>query len=197
MPISELISVFTQGLRLAVPTGVLKHSERVAELAGDLMSMRGEAPETAILMGFAHDICRHFSDEEWLICAEKQGILVSDLERRYPVLLHGPVGARILKESFDIESKDVLEAVRYHTYGHPTFSTSAWAMFVADKIEPRKVERNARLGAISELSRDASCSLPEIALAILNFQIGELLADGREIHLMQLATRNFLISERL
>lgn len=197
MTLPGIVSGFTEHLGLTVPIGVYEHSERVAELAGDLMSLRGDAPDTAVIMGFAHDICRHFSNEEWLKYAEKMGMLVSDLERRYPVLLHGPVGARILKESFDIESKDVLEAVRYHTYGHPTFSTSAWAMFVADKIEPRKVERNARLGAISELSRDASCSLPEIALAILNFQIGELLADGREIHLMQLATRNFLISERL
>ncbi|MDG1839313.1 MAG: HD domain-containing protein [Dehalococcoidia bacterium] len=197
MPISELISVFTQGLRLAVPTGVLKHSERVAELAGDLMSMRGEAPETAILMGFAHDICRHFSDEEWLICAEKQGVLVSDLERRYPVLLHGPVGAKILQESFDIDSKEVLQAVRYHTYGHPTFSNSAWAMFVADKIEPQKLERNSRLGAVYELSQDSSRSLPEIALAILNLQIGDLTADGREIHSLQIASRNFLVSEQL
>ena len=197
MTLPGIVSEFTEHLGLIVPIGVYEHSERVAELAGDLMSLRGDAPDTAVIMGFAHDICRHFSNEEWLKYAEKMGMLVSDLERRYPVLLHGPVGARILKESFNIESKDVLEAVRYHTYGHPTFSTSAWAMFVADKIEPRKVERNARLGAISELSRDASCSLPEIALAILNFQIGELLADGREIHLMQLATRNFLISERL
>ena len=194
---SEMVSAFTERLALTVPTGVYEHSERVAELAGDLMSMRGDAPEMAVLMGFAHDICRHFSDEEWLNCAKEMGMLVSDLERRYPVLLHGPIGARILKESFDIDSKDVLQAVRYHTYGHPTFSQSAWAMFVADKIEPRKVERNDRLGAISELSRDASYSLSEVALAILNFQIGELLSEGREIHLLQLTTRNFLVSEQL
>jgi len=197
MAISGLMSVFNQDLRSVVPTGVLEHSERVAELAGHLMSMRGEAPETAILMGFVHDICRHFSDEEWLICAEKQGMLVSDLERRYPVLLHGPVGAKILKESFGIESKEVLQAVRYHTYGYPTFSTSAWAMFVADKIEPQKLERNSRLDGIFELSQDTSSSLPEIALKILNFQIGELIADGREIHSLQIATRNFLVSEQL
>ena len=197
MTMSGMVSAFTERLGSTVPTGVYEHSERVAELAGDLMSMRGDAPEMAVLMGFAHDICRHFSDEEWLNCAKEMGMLVSDLERRYPVLLHGPIGARILKESFDIDSKDVLQAVRYHTYGHPTFSQSAWAMFVADKIEPRKVQRNVRLGAISELSRDASYSLSEVALAILNFQIGELLSDGREIHLLQLNTRNFLVSEQL
>ena len=197
MTMSGMVSAFTERLGSTVPTGVYEHSERVAELAGDLMSMRGAAPEMAVLMGFAHDICRHFSDEEWLNCAKEMGMLVSDLERRYPVLLHGPIGARILKESFDIDSKDVLQAVRYHTYGHPTFSKSAWAMFVADKIEPRKVQRNVRLGAISELSREASYSLSEVALASLNFQIGELLSDGREIHLLQLTTRNFLVSEQL
>ena len=197
MTMSGMVSAFTERLGATVPTGVYEHSERAAELAGDLMSMRGDAPEMAVLMGFAHDICRHFSDEEWLNCAKEMGMLVSDLERRYPVLLHGPIGARILKESFDIDSKDVLQAVRYHTYGHPTFSQSAWAMFVADKIEPRKVQRNVRLGAISELSREASYSLSEVALASLNFQIGELLSDGREIHLLQLTTRNFLVSEQL
>ena len=60
MTMSEMVSAFTERLVLTVPTRVYEHSERVAELAGDLMSMRGDAPEAAVLMGFAHDICRHF-----------------------------------------------------------------------------------------------------------------------------------------
>jgi len=190
-------STFSRRLRAMVPESVLEHSERVAELAGQLMSMRGEASETAVLMGLAHDVCRHFSNEEWLRYAKELGLLVSDLERRHPVLLHGPIGARVLKTSFDIQSKEVLEAVYYHTYGYPTFSNSAWAMFIADKIEPQKIQKNDRLSAVSELSLDISHPLSEIALAILDFQIDDLISRGKEVHSLQIAARNFLASEQL
>jgi len=96
-----------------------------------------------------------------------------------------------------VQSKEVLHAVYYHTYGHPTFSNSAWAMFIADKIEPQKIQKNAQLSVFSDLSLDMSHSLPEIALAILDYQIDDLIADGREVHSLQVATRNFLVSERL
>jgi len=192
-----MISTFSRRLRAPVPASVLEHSERVAKLAGELMSMRGEASETAILMGLAHDVCRHFSNEEWLRYAKELGLLVSDLERRHPVLLHGPIGASVLKTSFDIQSKEVLQAVYYHTYGYPTFSNSAWAMFIADKIEPQKIQENARLSTVSELSLDTSRPLSEIALAILDFQIDDLIGRGREVHSLQIAARNFLASEQL
>jgi predicted HD superfamily hydrolase involved in NAD metabolism len=197
MSTPEMVSTFSRRLRATVPASVLEHSERVAKLAGELMSMRGEASETAILMGLAHDVCRHFSNEEWLSHAKKLGLLVSDLERRHPVLLHGPIGASVLKTSFNIRSKDVLEAVYYHTYGYPTFSNSAWAMFIADKIEPQKIQENARLNAVSELSLDTSRPLSEIALAILDFQIDDLIGRGREVHSLQITARNFLVSEQL
>jgi|TARA_B110000263_G_scaffold125944_1_gene109577 predicted HD superfamily hydrolase involved in NAD metabolism len=197
MSTPDIVGTFSRHLRVSVPTGVFEHSERVANLAGELMLIRGEAPETAVLMGLAHDVCRHFSDDKWLRHAEELGLLVSELERRHPVLLHGPIGARLLKKSFNVQSKEVLHAVYYHTYGHPTFSNSAWAMFIADKIEPQKIQKNAQLSVFSDLSLDMSHSLSEIALAILDYQIDDLIADGREVHSLQVATRNFLVSERL
>tara|TARA_B110000116_G_scaffold237394_1_gene223573 strand:+ start:94 stop:687 length:594 start_codon:yes stop_codon:yes gene_type:complete len=197
MSTAEIISTFRHHLRVSVPAGVFEHSERVANLAGDLMLIRGDPPETAVLMGLAHDVCRHFSDAEWLRYAEELGLLVSELERRHPVLLHGPIGARLLKKSFNVQSKEVLHAVHYHTYGHPAFSNSAWAMFIADKIEPQKIQKNVRLSAFSDLSLNMSHSLSEIALAILDFQIDDLVTRGKEVHSLQVAARNFLVSERL
>jgi HD superfamily phosphohydrolase YqeK len=96
-----------------------------------------------------------------------------------------------------MQSKEVLHAVHYHTYGHPTFSNSAWAMFIADKIEPQKIQKNVRLSAFSDLSLNMSHSLSEIALAILDFQIDDLITRGKEVHYLQIAARNFLVSEQL
>jgi HD superfamily phosphohydrolase YqeK len=70
-------------------------------------------------------------------------------------------------------------------------------MFIADKIEPQKIQENARLSAISELSLDTSRPLSEIALAILDFQIDDLIGRGRKVHSLQIAARNFLVSEQL
>ncbi len=70
-------------------------------------------------------------------------------------------------------------------------------MFIADKIEPQKIQENARLNAVSELSLDTSRPLSEIALAILDFQIDDLIGRGREVHSLQITARNFLVSEQL
>ena len=89
------------------------------------------------------------------------------VERARPVLLHGPLGALELRERFGVEDELVLHAIRWHTPGHPDFGPEAWAMFVADKVEPAKLARRPELQRVIDLAAD---SLQAAALAYLELE---------------------------
>lgn len=85
----------------------------------------------------------------------------------------------------------VLEAVRWHTTGHPDYSREAWAMFVADKVEPEKVSRTPALSVIRETAEE---SLEVAALAYLDFRLEEAVEQRWQVHPMSTLARNALIA---
>src|SRR5690606_4280709 len=101
---------------------------------------------------------------------EERGIAIDPVERDAPVILHGPVGAAELAERMDVEAADVLFAIRWHTTGHPSYTPEAWAMFVADKVEPWKVERWPALAEVREIAEE---SLERAALRYLDLRLEE------------------------
>jgi HD superfamily phosphohydrolase YqeK len=112
------------------------------------------------------------------------------VERGAPVLLHGPLAALELEERFGLEDRAVLEAIRWHTPGHPDYPIEAWAMFIADKVEPEKVRRTPALQAICDLAED---SLERAALAYLDFRLAEAESRAEKVHPMAARARESLI----
>lgn len=114
----------------------LLHSISVAEHLlsfGRALGLEAEAMETA---GLLHDCCRALDDEAMLETAVRYGIPISDICRERPILLHGPIGAEFIRHEFGIRDEALLEAVRWHTTGHPGIGLLARALFVADFSEP-------------------------------------------------------------
>jgi HD superfamily phosphohydrolase YqeK len=105
--------------------------------------------------------------------------------------LHGPLGAIELAERFGVDDAAVLHAVHWHTTGHPAFGREAWAMFVADKVEPDKVRRRPELRPIAEL---AETSLEAAALAYLDLLMGDAVTQGWQLHPMANLARNALLA---
>jgi predicted HD superfamily hydrolase involved in NAD metabolism len=125
------------------------HSERVAALGEVLAYYHGLSPELARLAGLAHDLAREWPDAALLREAERWAIDIGPLERRAPVLLHGPVAAAWLREA-GIGGAAVFEAVRYHTTAGPGLGPLAKAIFVADGCEPgRQYPEAATLRALA------------------------------------------------
>ncbi|MDW7659950.1 MAG: bis(5'-nucleosyl)-tetraphosphatase (symmetrical) YqeK, partial [Bacillota bacterium] len=58
--------------------------------------------------------------------------------QKNPNLAHGEVGAELLKKYFDIEDEEILDAIRWHTYGNKNMSTLSKIIYVADIIEPSR-----------------------------------------------------------
>jgi predicted HD superfamily hydrolase involved in NAD metabolism len=138
------------------------HTLRVAETAERLARLHGLAPERARLAGLLHDMAREIGKEELLRVAEEDGLPVGDFERERPILLHGPVAAKLAKEDLGVEDGEVLDAVRAHTTGEPGMGPLALALFVADKIEPGREQ-----SGVEDLRELAPVSLHRAARAAL------------------------------
>ncbi|MDA1010669.1 MAG: HD domain-containing protein [Chloroflexi bacterium] len=165
--------------------------DRVVAVADELARRWGLDVELARQMAQAHDVVRHLGDEEWLRRSEAYGIAVSEVERIAPVLLHGPVGAEELRQRFGVTDERILHAVRWHTPGHPDYSPEAWAMFIADKVEPRKVKR---WKVLKKVRRDAfEVGLEAGALRYLDLRIKEAVRDGYLLQPELLTARNALL----
>ena len=138
------------------------HTLRVAETAEHLAKQHGLDPERARLAGLLHDTAREVGKEELLRVAEEDGIPVGDFERERPILLHGPVAAKLAREVLGVEDGEILDAVRVHTTGEPGMGPLALALFVADKIEPSREQPG-----VEDLRELAPVSLHRAARAAL------------------------------
>ena len=107
-----------------------------------------------------------------------------------PLLLHGPLAAHLLREECAVADEEVLQAVRWHSTSCPGMSRVGLVVFIADKVEPQKVERAPYLVRIAALARR---SLEEAAVEYLTSEAASLLEKGRLIHPASIEARNDLL----
>ena len=162
-----------------VPTEMMAHIARVAALTERFARLHGADLAAALRAAQGHDLLRALPKREWLRRAEARGLPMLPMERERPVLLHGPLGALELEERFGVRDPRVLDAVRYHTTGHPDYGPEAWSMFVADKVEPVKLDAWPALRQVLDLAAE---SLEAAALAYLTLAEQRDRALGRDIH---------------
>ena len=121
-------------MNLSIPR--LDHSLSTAMICVDLCSRFGLDEDKGRIVGISHDIARELPVDDKRITLLKDGYLVSEEEKLNPVLLHGRFGAEILRNNFKLEDNEVLQAVRWHTAGHPDMGRLGQVLFIADYIEP-------------------------------------------------------------
>ncbi len=147
--------------------------------------------EKAYTAGLLHDCAKHLKDEKLLSLALKYDLGVSDLERRFPFLLHGKVGALIAKKTFDIHDEDILNAVTYHTSGRPAMSLLEKIVFISDYIEPNR-DKAENLPYLRKLAFE------DIDLTVLRISedtVRYLTELDKEVDPMQEATRAYYLKE--
>lgn len=172
------------------PPRLIAHMDRVVTVADELARRWDLDVALARYMAQAHDVVRHFEDGEWLARADQYGIVAGEVERAAPVLLHGPVGAEALRREFGVSDPRVLHAVWWHTPGHPDYPPEAWAMFIADKVEPRKAKRWKALKKVHRTALDDG--LEAAALRYVELRIKEGLREGYLLQPEMIVTRNAL-----
>ena len=95
-------------------------------------------------------------------------------DREMPVgVLHGPAVARVLEEAGETRH-EVLEAVRWHTVGHPEWGKAGRALFMADYLEPgRPFSRADRAFLASLLPHDFDGVFRQVVRARIEWTLRE------------------------
>lgn len=114
-----------------------KHVMRVEKSALYLAEKYNADKEKVSIAAISHDYAKERSDEEMmdLIISENQDLEMLQFGSN---IWHGPVGAVLLKNEFNISDDEILEAVKYHTIGAPKMSKVAQIIYIADFIEPNR-----------------------------------------------------------
>lgn len=110
--------------------------------------------DKAELAAIAHDVCRVTAGKELLRLAREFTLPVTAIDEAFPVFLHGPVGAEVLRRSYGIEDDEILDPIRYHTIGNKHMSAFDKVLFLADKLDPGKVTRYPFIGEVARLARE-------------------------------------------
>ena len=173
----------------ALPRALQTHVARARQLARQLAEAHGLDPEKADLAAYAHDVARGTGPARLLTTARRLGLEVHSVEAHLPVLLHGPVGAELLRRD-GLDDPEVLEAVRWHSTAQKGIGPIAKIAFLADKLDPEKGERYPYLDKLMELA------LEDLDAALLDFLSRELVAfvqQGKLIHPASIEARNELL----
>jgi predicted HD superfamily hydrolase involved in NAD metabolism len=160
--------------------------ESVALELADRFQTPSEIVSPAALL---HDLCREYSREKLLKLAADFGIVVNDIERAEPLLLHGSIAAAIAEKNLGINNSLVLEAVRFHITGAPNMAPLAKLIFIADFIEPGRTFEQARI--LREMA--FKLSPDQLLLKVYNRSIEFVIRQGYLIHPGTVAGRNELI----
>ena len=139
----------------SLPSGLQSHLERVKELSLELAAIHGVDPVKVETAALAHDLYRAHSGEQLLSEARARGLVPTPVEECVPLLLHGPLAAHLLREECAVTDEEVLQAVRWHSTSCPGMGRVGLIVFIADKVEPQKVERAPHLGRTAELARQS------------------------------------------
>ena len=171
----------------ALPKGLRDHVYRVEGLALDLARHHHADEEKVRLAALAHDVARAMKGEDLLREARRLGVKVHPVEARLPILLHGPVGAELLRSVDGLEDRDIFEAVYWHTTAHTELGPTAQVVFLADKLDPQKAQRYPFIG---EVRNTAMASLDQAVLEFLDRELESMLRRGESVHPMFLEARD-------
>ena len=122
--------------------------------------------------------------------AGRLSISIGDIERKAPILLHGPIAATWLSHEMGIQDKEILQAVYSHSTGCKNMTKLSKIVFIADKVDEMKLVGKPHLVKIREL---AYKNLDKAMLKYFNHELKIFLEKGGYIHPSTIEARNDLL----
>lgn len=167
-----------------------QHSLRVADKARELAIIYGVEPDKAYLAGLIHDYAKGIAGEDLIKLAEENDLITDPIEREIPYILHGPVGAYLLKKEKITIDKEILSAVRCHTLGEIGMTVLDKIIYVADMVEPGR-----NFTGLEYLSSVAANDLDKALLLCLDMAIINCINKSRLLHPQSIKVRNYYLNQ--
>ena len=116
-----------------------QHSYGVMQVMSELAPLYGLDKSMAMAAGILHDIAKEFSPEALIRWAKEHRIPLRTEYDKYPLYLHGPVGAGYVAQELDVADLILLEAISQHSYFNDGGAISpifCWCLRFSDMLEP-------------------------------------------------------------
>jgi len=127
------------------------HTIGVANTAYSLAIRWNYPAYNAMLAGILHDCAKCMSDKERLDICSKNNIEITDIEARFPHLLHGKVGAYLAKKKYKIDDAQIRHSIAVHTTGCPNMNLLDKIIYISDYIEPGR-NKQPRLDMLRKIA---------------------------------------------
>lgn len=115
------------------------HSLNVASCAYSLAKHYSLDCEKAYYAGLVHDCAKNIDTKKQLELINKFNTYeIMDNELTFPKVIHALCGPIVAKVMFDIEDKEILDAIRFHTLGSVKMSELDKVVYIADLISSER-----------------------------------------------------------
>lgn len=168
--------------------------EKAVELA-EKFHLPVEERERAAIAGLLHDTAKLMSPAELLEYCDQYHVPIEDVDRKTPQTLHPFVGAELVREAFNIQDPDILNAIRYHTTGRAGMSRVEKIVYIADKIEGNTRNPLYIQKMTAPLDARNAWSLDLTMLYILDSTIQFLMEKHQVIHPRTIEARNDFVTK--
>jgi predicted HD superfamily hydrolase involved in NAD metabolism len=147
-----------------------QHTKYVLKSALEIAKKLNLNLEKVEIAALLHDIAKSKNDLELKEIVKKSKWEADQLELEITPVLHAPAGAVMAENIFGINDSEILEAIRYHTLGHPEMGEIAQVIYAADFIS----EDREFIGLDEiriKVERDFEYGLYLIATHIIKYQL--------------------------
>lgn len=166
------------------------HCECVMNRCIELAKKFGYNIDIAAKVGIAHDIAKEMPSDSKLKYVEENNILIDEIERENPTLLHAKIGADIAIKKLEF-SEEMGQAIRAHTTGIPNMSLLDKILFIADRTS---IERGFQ--DIEYLNSLLDKSIDEAVIYIIDKKIMLQIEKRAAMHTDSIIARNYLLKNR-
>lgn len=163
-----------------LPDWTVAGPERRAHSAG----VAGLMGRWATALGLSDAACRRWRAAGWLHdalrdedAATLRNIVPPEFRELPGPLLHGPAAAELLRRE-GVTDAELLDAITYHTVGHPEFGRLGRALFMADTLEPGRTFDPTRTAALRARMPE---SFDAVLLEVTAERLAHLVAQRRPL----------------
>ena len=163
------------------------HSVGVMESAVEMAERFGADVEKARIAGLLHDCAKEIDKDEAVRLCDEMKIEIDDEKRVQKGLLHADLGAEFIKRDYNIDDKEIYDAVKYHTMGRRDMTILDKIIYLADFIEPNRRD----FDGLSELKELCKKDLDEAMLFAINLSISFVTGKGKTLHKQTVDTKDY------
>lgn len=166
-----------------------RHTICCAKLAAELAMIYGEDKNKAYKAGLLHDVAKELSVDKMREYIKNNGMHVDVYMENNPALLHAYASAAMAEVIFDVDDKEILSAITYHTTGKENMTLLEKIIFIADASDESRTY-DKKIEQWRELAKN---DIDAAILKVLDFNIVKVVNRGFVLHENTVKARNYLV----